>query len=124
MIKIVFCLHRLPSLTRDAFQTYWRETHAPLVRRHAPVLGIRRYVQAHTISHPIFEPVAASRSVQVPEYDGVAELWFDSEEALGATLSSPEGQAAGAELLEDEKRFIDHARSPIFFIRENVVVSG
>ncbi|MFT5776135.1 EthD domain-containing protein, partial [Hyphomonas sp.] len=30
MIKLSFCLRRLPHLSREDFQTYWREQHAPL----------------------------------------------------------------------------------------------
>jgi len=32
----------------------------------------------------------------LPEYDGVAEVWFESEEALMEGMSSPEGQKLGA----------------------------
>ena len=35
MIKLTFCLRRLPHLSREQFQTYWREQHAPLVAKHA-----------------------------------------------------------------------------------------
>ena len=49
MLKLVFCLHRLPHLSREEFQRYWREEHGPLVRRHAEVLGIARYVQSHAL---------------------------------------------------------------------------
>src|SRR5262249_12358508 len=49
MIKLVFCLRRLPHLSRAEFQRYWGETHGPLVRRRAEALGIRRYVQLHTL---------------------------------------------------------------------------
>ena len=31
MIKLTFCLIRLPHLTREAFQDYWLNTHGPLV---------------------------------------------------------------------------------------------
>ena len=31
MIKLTYALVRLPHLSREAFQTYWFETHAPLV---------------------------------------------------------------------------------------------
>ncbi|HBQ49001.1 MAG TPA: EthD family reductase, partial [Hyphomonas atlantica] len=48
MIKLTFCLRRLPHLSREEFQVYWREKHAPLVAKHAEVLGILRYVQNHT----------------------------------------------------------------------------
>jgi hypothetical protein len=30
MIKIAFCLRRLPQLTHDEFLRYWYETHASL----------------------------------------------------------------------------------------------
>jgi hypothetical protein len=45
MVKLVFCLTRLPHLSRAEFQRYWRERHGPLVRESAKALGIRRYVQ-------------------------------------------------------------------------------
>jgi hypothetical protein len=47
----------------------------------------------------------------------VAEIWLDS-------LDWPQteaAQAAGLELLEDERRFIDLANSPIFVGEEHVV---
>src|SRR5919112_4185036 len=49
VVKLVFCLRRRGDLSREEFQRYWRETHAPLVRERSPVLGIRRYVQVHTL---------------------------------------------------------------------------
>ena len=42
MIKLVFCLRRLPHLSREEFQRYWREQHAPLVARHAETLRLAR----------------------------------------------------------------------------------
>jgi len=35
MVKLVFCLTRLPHLSREEFQRYWRERHGPLVRESA-----------------------------------------------------------------------------------------
>jgi uncharacterized protein (TIGR02118 family) len=122
MTKLVFCLRRLPHLSREEFQRYWRERHGPLVRSHAATLGIRRYVQTHTLEHPLNAALAASRAAPEP-FDGVAELWWDDAGALAAATSTPEGQAAGAALLEDERRFIDHARSPIFVAEERPVVA-
>jgi acyl-CoA dehydrogenase len=31
MVKLIFCLHRRPELSREQFQAYWRDRHAPLV---------------------------------------------------------------------------------------------
>lgn len=36
--------------------------------------------------------------------------------------ATPEGGAAGAELIEDEKRFIDHGRSPLWFGSERLII--
>ena len=54
-----------------------------------------------------------------PEYDGVAEVWFDSEEDLMEAMNSPEGQELGAALLEDEGNFIDHSKSSAFIVKEH-----
>jgi hypothetical protein len=56
-------------------------------------------------------------------YDGVAELWWDDAEALAAATTTPDGRAAGLALLEDEQRFIDLARSPLFIATERPIVS-
>ena len=53
-----------------------------------------------------------------PEYDGVAEVWFESEEELMEGMSSPKEQKLGAALLEDEGNFIDHSKSSAFIVRE------
>jgi len=121
MIKLTFCLRRLPQLSRDEFQRYWHETHAPLVRSVADVLRIRGYVQLHTTTTALNDALRASRGGP-EEYDGVAELWWDSLEDLAAAMNTPEGAAAGAALLEDEKRFIDLERSPLWLGQENEIL--
>ena len=74
MVKLTFVLRRAAHLTRAEFQRYWREQHAPLVEKHRDVLGIRRYVQVHTLDTDANEMLRASRGA--PEAcDGVAELW-------------------------------------------------
>ncbi|GAA1851056.1 hypothetical protein GCM10009836_33790 [Pseudonocardia ailaonensis] len=122
MIKLVFCLTRQPSLTRAEFARYWWETHAPLVRAHSEALRIRRYTQSHTVDDPRLRPALAVRSAEGADYDGVAELWWDSVEDIAAAQATKEGRAAGRTLLEDERRFIDLQRSPIFFTEDRGVI--
>lgn len=121
MIKLVFCIKRLSHLSREEFQQYWRERHAPLVREAAPALAIRRYVQTHTAATSLNERLRAGRHAP-EEYDGVAELWFDSVDALIAAGATSEGRAAGKRLLEDERRFIDLAHSPLWLAEELKVI--
>ena len=120
MIKLSFALRRLPQLSREEFQRTWRQDHAPLVEKHREALRIRRYVQLHTTDDALNEALRASRGGPEP-YDGVAELWWDSLEDLAAVVATPEGAAAGAALLEDERRFIDLERSPLWLGREYVI---
>lgn len=124
MIKLVYCLRRAPNLTREEFQKYWRETHAPLVKARAETLGIKRYVQVHTLESGLNSALAASRGCADEPFDGVAELWWDDESSLAGGAGSEAGRQAGRELLEDERNFIDFSRSLIFVAGENPVVGG
>src|SRR4051812_46993357 len=81
VIKLTFCLTRREGLSREEFQAYWRETHAPLVASVADTLRIRRYVQLHTFPADTQTATRASRDAP-PEYDGVAELWWESWDDL------------------------------------------
>jgi uncharacterized protein (TIGR02118 family) len=121
VVKLVFCVRRLPQLSRAEFQRYWRAQHGPLVRSHATALRIRRYVQLHTLDTPLNAALAASRGAP-EEYDGIAELWWESIADLSAAIQSPEGRVAGDALLEDERRFIDLARSPLWLAEEHQVI--
>ncbi len=122
MIKLVFCLRRLPHLSLAEFQEYWLQKHGPLVRSHAEILRIRRYVQTHTLDNEGLQRGIASYRGAPETYDGVAELWWDSLDDLLQASATPEGRAASVELLEDERRFIDHARSPLWVAEEHEIV--
>ena len=123
MIKLIFCLRRLPQLSREEFQRYWREVHGPLVQRHGAALRIRRYVQAHTLGGSLTDALAASRGGPAA-FDGVAELWWDSAEDFAAASASDAGRVASLALLEDERRFIDHARSPLWVAEEHLQIGA
>lgn len=121
MIKLTFCLVRLPHLSRAEFQHYWREQHGPLVRSQAAALRLRRYVQSHTLPEDAAPWLPVTRGSPA-DFDGVAELWWDS--MADFTHRSPAAAVAGAALLADEKTFIDLARSPIFITEEVEIVPG
>ena len=120
MIKLTFALTRRSELSREAFQAYWYDHHAPLVASFQEVLRIRRYVQLHSLPLDVSEAIRQSRGG--PEgYDGVAQLWWDSFDDLAANASNPAAVEAGRRLLEDEKTFIDLARSPLWWGEEKVI---
>jgi uncharacterized protein (TIGR02118 family) len=119
MAHLVFCLRRLPHLSREQFQQYWRDVHAPLVQARAQALGVSRYVQSHALPDEAAGRVSKERGAP-PSFDGIAQLWWE-DRTLTAEQKAAARQAS-AELLEDERRFIDLAASPIFMVEDHEVV--
>jgi uncharacterized protein (TIGR02118 family) len=123
VLKLTFCLRRLPPLSLAEFQDYWLNKHGPLVKSLQPALGMVRYVQLHRLPGDLADGMRRVRGAPEP-YDGVAELWWESEETYRAARRNPEAREAGRELLVDEAKFIDLPRSPLWLSREEVIYAG
>ena len=93
MIKLVLLFSKRADVSYEQFLRHWREVHIPLVLK---IPNIRRYV----ISEPVGTLAGSSGARQL---DGMAELWFDSEEAAQAALNTPETLATGV----DGRNFIE-----------------
>jgi uncharacterized protein (TIGR02118 family) len=107
-------------MSAEEFRRYWREEHAPRVAQLAKALRARRYVQSHTLDSVFNEALRTSRGAREP-YDGVTEVWWDSEEELAAAVGAPDGVEAGRILLEDEGKFIDLEASSLFLTEEHEI---
>ena len=75
-----------PPADREAFDRYYDATHVPIA---AKIPGLRSYTVSRSQPGPDGNP---------PTYHLVAVLMFDDEQAMGAGMSSAEGQAALADL--------------------------
>lgn len=122
MIKLTFCLVRRPELSRAEFQRYWREVHGPLVASVQAPLRIRRYVQTHSLPEDASEGLRAIRGGPVG-YDGVAQLWWESLDDMAGLSSDPQAIEAGRLLVEDERRFVDLSRSPLWWGEEHELIA-
>ncbi len=69
-----------------AFEAYYRDPHTPIALK---VKGLRRF--------EINKVIGAPGGGQ-PAYYRTADLYFDDMDALTKALSSPEGQAAAADI--------------------------
>jgi uncharacterized protein (TIGR02118 family) len=81
VVKIVWFLKRAEHLSQEEFERWWLERHVPVARA-AP--GLRRYV----VNLPRPDDLAGKPSAEC-EWDGVAEQWFDDDDALNAAYSRP-----------------------------------
>jgi uncharacterized protein (TIGR02118 family) len=109
MIKVVGLLTRRPELTHEQFVRHWFEIHGPLARA---VPGVRRYVQSHIIGTRT-RPDIPETDVAV---DGIAELWYDDQEALARAASTPEMKR----LTDDGALFIGRIKS--FIVEERQII--
>jgi uncharacterized protein (TIGR02118 family) len=109
MVKQVVFFKRKPGMTVEAFQEYWRTTHADIIVR---LPGIRRYVQSHTL--------LSGYKKGEPAYDGVAEVCFDDTQAMKTLAESPEY----ADVLADEPNFIDASSNGSIITDEHVIKAG
>jgi uncharacterized protein (TIGR02118 family) len=100
--KVLVMLHKQADQSWDEFQRYWRDTHGSIAAR---IPGLRKYIQNH-----------ATDRGNVPY--AVAELYFDSPEALQAALATPEGQAA----LGDLGNFVDGEKTGMAVVEEVRIV--
>jgi hypothetical protein len=120
MKHMIYVLRRKPGMTREAFSKYWREVHGPMVASYADLLGIKRYLQVHTLE-PDPRPPDEVRGDLAEPHDGVAELWTDVDAATG---SEAERRAAYRVLAEDERNFIDFATSSKWHGADHFFVGG
>ncbi|MBT6276986.1 MAG: EthD domain-containing protein [Chromatiales bacterium] len=116
MIRVTFLLRRRADLSREAFQDYWLHKHGLLIAGSSNALNAVRYVQVHTLDDDLNPKLAKVRSAHMEApYDGVAELWWEDEDALNASTRTQAGREAGAALLEDEHNFLDIQNSSVYF---------
>jgi hypothetical protein len=107
-VSLCFALRRLPRLTRQQYLDYWLNVHAEFGRHISPT---HTYRQFHADDHSSRQTADAA-GICIADYDGTAESFFPDVAGLRALLTRTD-VAEGA--LEDERRFIDHARSVIGF---------
>ncbi|MFC1822261.1 EthD family reductase [Thermodesulfobacteriota bacterium] len=111
MIKLLAFLKRKDGITFEEFSNYWKDNHGPLVKKLLP--EAKRYVQNHARK--------GSEKGEQP-FDGVAELWFESDEAWKKTAAAFGGEE-GKTIQKDELNFLDQSKS-VFFVTEEKVIKA
>jgi uncharacterized protein (TIGR02118 family) len=105
-------LTRKAGMSPQEFQRYWREVHGPIA---AKMPGLRRYVQSQTL-------LETYEGDTPPDFDGIAELYWDNLEAFEQSRATPESRAAAEDaanfigantrLLVSERPLVDALPSP------------
>jgi uncharacterized protein (TIGR02118 family) len=93
MMRRMTLLRRNPAISAEEFSVHWAGPHAKIARNFQ---GLAKYTQNHVVQRLDAAPQDTYAT------DGLAELWFPSEESMRAALASP----VIAQLTEDEPRFL------------------
>ena len=109
MYKMIFGAKRKPGMSREDFAAYWLGPHA---EKAVKVPGIKRYV--------INLAPDLSGTGREMAYDGFAEVWFESEEAMRASARSPEIRV----VLDDEPNLFDIPTRFSVIVQEHVKIDG
>lgn len=122
MIRLMYCVRRKPGMSKEEFDRYRWEEHGPLVIRHKERIGMIGYVQHHTVEGPF--PRTPGSPGMLEEFDGIAEIWWETAEAMTRSRQQPVPAALQNEIMDDEKKFVDHARSTAFYVDDRVVIGS
>jgi len=113
LLKVDILVRRNPDMTHEQFVAYWRDSHAklfssqPIVKR-----TVRRYVQSRTVAdYP--------KGVNVPDYDGIAQLWFDDMKGF---LDYAQSDNYRDVIRIDEQKFTDDKRVEFMFSEETPII--
>ena len=91
-----------PPTDVQTFERRYRDEHVPMVMKE--INGLRKFVAAKVVGSPM----------GAAQFHRIAELYFDSVEALQAAMTSPGGQATGAHAAE-----ISTGGAPVVLIAED-----
>ena len=118
MVKISYLMRRKPGMTRKQFLDYWSNQHPAAGGEGSfEALGVKKYIQTHTLDLPVRKDVVKPRTGLVPEFDGIAELWVE-QEFLEKEWPTKKVQDLIAKFYADELNFVDWSRSTILLSRE------
>jgi hypothetical protein len=105
--KILIFLKRRPGMSVEAFRDYYESRHAKLCEKYTT--GVQRYMRRFL--DPLPDP-ATGTTEELP-FDVVTELWFKDEAVFEATVRYLSTSSMPQEVIEDEERLFDRAKSRI-----------
>jgi uncharacterized protein (TIGR02118 family) len=108
MVKLITIFKRKPGISRDEFMQHWQQVHARIAAEDRDFWSrVRKYVQNYV-----------TPASQQPAWDGVVELWFDSQAELDAAFSGEETKKG---LIADLDNFVDQTSMISVVSEENIL---
>jgi uncharacterized protein (TIGR02118 family) len=106
-LKVIRTVYRRRDLSQAAFKDYWLARHAKLEEKVIATTPMRRIVATFAL------PESAA-----PEFDGMAELYFDRLEDIRATFAGP----VPAMMRKDEENFVQMDAPAVRLVAEEYLI--
>ena len=106
MVKLMYVITPKTGMSRDEFERYWLEIHAPIVKE---IPHLERYVIN------VFRPKSGAPP---PAIGGVAEQWFASTETMRAAFGTSAAERARADIAN----FAEVAQTVSGLVDEHIVI--
>ena len=111
MIKMFCAVPRRPDVSEQAFHDHWRHPHGSMALE---IEAARHYTQTHRAESDLLNETQR-------RYDGIVEVWFDSEADAVGLPANPDYQLY---LAPDEPNFIAVDGMHYVFTDEEIVDAG
>ncbi len=107
-LKIIRTVYRRRDLTHAEFKDYWLNDHSRLEHKVTATTGVQRIVASFALPDDHKDP----------EFDGVAELYFNSLEEIRTMFAGP----VPAMMREDEENFVQMDAPAVRLVAEEHVI--
>lgn len=115
MVKAIGLMSRLPSVTRQEFETYFENNHAPLILSLLP--GVKSYRRNYVRS----KGVGGAGVGEEAPFDALVELRFEDDDALDRFIAAARTPDIQRRIQADKANFLDAAKSKLFKVREDIL---
>lgn len=105
VFKLLIFLKRRPGMSLQEFRDYYERVHVKLGEKY--LTGVCRYVRRYV--QPV--PWPGKGATDELDFDVVTEVWFEDRGIFEAVVKAASRDAMPAEVVADEERLFDRARS-------------
>lgn len=106
--KLLILIKRRPGMSLEQFREHYEERHVKFAVDMAAAVSMCHY------SRRYLQPISGGEF----DYDVLTECWFDDRARFEAVVAGMAKGKLSPEIVEDEERFMDRAKTRFFTVTE------
>lgn len=114
MIRLMILVRKREDVELERFRTFWKGRHAEMVRDLCGALDAFQFSQSMTLNIERNRTMHSRYGTETP-FDGSVEIFWDQAGHLEIALGDPEIVGMFGRFMVEQRNFIDHSRSCMYF---------